>query len=1817
MNVLRNTLNSANSIESINEVISTLNAKLGSKIPFIDRINDNNNIDSTQKENLINQVNTAKENQLSYIGYKLDVINLISALNHLSTIQNKEFVDSIINKNNTISDQQLINDVLNAAKIQNKKNYVINRINDLTYISDEQKENFVNNINSDSSSQNAYTQYLNNAIQLNNVYQKVNYALLLAPKTDSDTYIFASKIAQDNFNSVYKTLEDFNMDKNANVDQEQILNAIQNLNEKIEELEASANENQAFINNRSFKNFSQSKKRAIKNFARTLFEKDKIEAYFNNVSMLDDLISNVNIQYRNSFNAVNEFQNNERLNSELTTQLNNANNILNEVKNELFLAKNNDTSVSEEDILNQKNSLNVQNNSLIESKLTDQFKYDKFSLAVKIVNNLPIKTYNGVEFKTKYLNLLISPNITNNSDYAKIEADALDEFKNNLIHELNNSYYLSQTISAVTEQINSIVSLVSLKEKNDEIENDLYISLKNEINKSPLDSNDAYIERVENINNNKTVSETGIIKDLNNIFNELINDAKNKVNTELLNKKSKLSMSEFNALTDQLNSANTIDLINQVLLDINAKLSEKELVINNINKNVYLIEAQKNNLIILVNRAESQDLLHINEKINIINRINSLIYLTDDQKDTFENNVINQENNIDSVLQSARVQNQKNHANNEIDKLTYISENQKTDFKNKVNSTNELNDNESDSNQTPQSYLQQAQALNNAYKDLNDYLNSISSEYKNTREYKFARTEEKENFDQKLLAAQTELTEQVKTINKSIDDVNNRKNELEDAKIALKNSSDQEIEKIRLSINNLDQLDQQSKNNIKEVIFIAHEDTSVQIMIDARELNNVAKELNTKISQANSNLLKFNDSDTSDIFALIIDLFDIASEKISMAENNRDLLTTNVFINNLLSNIQTLKEQSEIMDKIHAQFDLEKINTAKEIVNSSLTDIEKSNLLNALITNEENLEINALISYINNELLSKQKLFINSEIDKINALKSSEKTNFKDDVSSKDNILETKNILNAALELAKNNINNIINDSILEQNEKDVLNNATLIAHQNKSINELNKAYKDANDKIRENIEKEINTLINLSPIQKDNFINSIIAQNTIVQKREELQKARNLNLAYENLDKLLKSAEISNIRDTNNYKLASSDSKNIFEQKLMDAQNKLNENSKTNEFTAEMINNLIQELEEAKNNLRTSSGEEKANITNEINKLTNLDQSSRENIKNKALIAFDQIEQNQILKEAKELNQALSNLNTSLANVETHLDHFKNINDHKLLTYVENLFENAKDIIDQAKNNKNLVSNNNLATKLNENKNTIDADIQNIEILIDKFNLDKGDLAIKIMNSDLLNNDKTQLLEELFNNPNNKLITDLFNEIESQLLNIQKTYAKAQINSYLALDNEEKNSLKDQIDTKNNSVEIENILKTALDNAVNNINNIISNLSSLNADENEFQKALQIAYEHKSIDELNTVYENINSFIASNSSHVNADLENTLNDLTFLSNEQLEEFKNNIESTKTVDGKNEILSNAQKLNQAYNNLNNLLTTYKEENISSTSKYKLASFDTQNVFNDKLHNAEIALNEISKKPSVSSDSINLIMNEIAEAKKTLEISSNDEIMLINKEISMLTNLDQNSKDNIKNKALSASNQTSEKQIILDAKELNTALVKLNNNINNLEHNLDKFRLSINESTLSLITELIQNAINEVSDAKKDIKTVSENNLANKLKENKNNIKTNSQNIESLISKFSLEKLNNIKEIENSNLTDDNKKNMLYDLIQYNKYNGIEINDSNENESKSNTKLYSILLPIVIGLPILGVLAFVIYKIIKKKKRAKN
>ncbi|WPB54823.1 hypothetical protein SAM46_01560 [Mycoplasmopsis verecunda] len=996
------------------------------------------------------------------------------------------------------------------------------------------------------------------------------------------------------------------------------------------------------------------------------------------------------------------------------------------------LSKDNQTSISPEEINNKANTLN---NAIEALNGDDNFIKDK-NAAKEAINNT-----------------------------------SLSQNQKNKLNELINDANSKEVVDKITKQANDLATLIndlnqSIKQANQELNTPNYTEATTGDNQVKDLFDKQLAKSTENLNNAKKNNELtnttvigDLIKDLNKSKSDLEAtksnlDGQNKLNEskkaakEAISQLLNLSPANITSIIENVDKKDTIQEIND-LKDTATKLntSANELI----NK---LKEAND-----LVKDTSKYPFATPTQQSELTKEINKAQEMLDDQKlkpnytsQTVEkvvNDLSKAINEINGLAEG--VKEHIDQAKKDIDLLSNLTNEQKDYLKSKVASKTT----ESDINNV----VSNAKEIDKATKEFKEVLEKAKLINKDDNNYKLSDSNKQSEFDSQLkksIEALKDLSSKSKEeIEKLKSDLNNALEAL-DGDNVLKTKQDN----AKADIEKLDKLSSEQKAVIKTAIEKANEPS------DINNLTEAASELNKSISKAEELNKTVDATKTNPNYTQAANKTNFDSAVTKLADT-----TLNAKQSNDLGSVDKIKaialdlnnKSKDFEDAVKALNGTELINQTKKEAAKQIDELEHlSDDAKTSIKNKINDDkINKIID-VSLMLDSAMQLDSNAEelLETINDLTDLNKTNKVDDLDQ-----ETKeSIINDLKEANKLFTNNKLNDNLTItdiSNTKDKLDSLIeTINDNNTSLDEYKKSQKEL-----------LNNLTNLSNAQKQALESEIQNSTTksgvsaMITKANELDKS--MNKLANDLDNLKK-----NINSVNS-KLASDDPKTAFNN--LTTEKSLQDNSKDNIsiIDKDQIEGKILTIENALKNLDGNSNLESAK--EEISKLNNLPTDSKDSI----------------LKELNKANnkQALDNLvsNSKLINTTVGLLDNKLPELNKLISRFEPAVTNQNlspvtDLLDEIKSQKSILDN--TKSKIENIKNAKTLDVSTVENA--KSNLEK---AIGDANSiiDKVNNQVSNEIQgvkpsDIKDKEIKELVSTKLKELENDQINLNTALDNARL---------------------------------------------------------------------------------------------------------------------------------------------------------------------------------------------------------------------------------------------------------------------------------------------------------------------------------------------------------------------------------------------------------------------------------------------------
>ncbi|MEE3928222.1 hypothetical protein V2E24_01350 [Mycoplasmopsis ciconiae] len=642
------------------------------------------------------------------------------------------------------------------------------------------------------------------------------------------------------------------------------------------------------------------------------------------------------------------------------------------------------------------------------------------------------------------------------------------------------------------------------------------------------------------------------------------------------------------------------------------------------------------------------------------------------------------------------------------------------------------------------------------------------------------------------------------------------------------------------------------------------------------------------------------------------------------------------------------------------------INAIYQLVNQEIPQLEKDKINNANSTN---------IDQVITEAIATAKVTLNTEIDKINSLNTTQKDKLKNTykpVTIKE-ASQMQQAFNTAMQEIKSASDNLVNgltfisDSQIKTNLKNEFNKSGEPQNVVVSAQNFLKVLEAVKTK-----EKELSsTFTHLSSTQQSSFASQVQAINldstnvaTLTNKLNEVYNSFNdLNTAYKNLNDKIQQYTNPDVKQTAKYKLADELLKQAYDRALNDAQTL---NTTKNKNNSSEVNAITSALERAYNAL---NGDNFSVDLSQFQHITN-----KTSIDTLAKAQDSRTKANQIVTNAKTLDTSLGNLKQKANDLQANINAFET-NNTALAPYIQQQITSAKEKLNSANQtyNNNSAANYTSLEQITQNNNTTTAKASELTPLITQLSPTKLPNLNEIATyPDILlpNDKKTEYISNIINlNNANTLANDMAAQM-TNATNAAKTNAKAQIQNAKTLNNSEKETFNTNI--SNNSVNSLSATKTTYENAVtlarNNLGTLIekSNIADKNKfkTDNKFDQA-------DTIQKINDIYDKLIE-------QARSEANKTINSLENLSDQEKRDFEAKVNQADSVDAINKLIEDAKALNQKTQAINNLKAIYQlvnqlapEEEIN---KIQTANADTiANVITQTLNTAKgVLTREIDK-----------------------------------------------------------------------------------------------------------------------------------------------------------------------------------------------------------------------------------------------------
>ncbi|VEU58398.1 lipoprotein 17-related variable surface protein [Mycoplasmopsis gallinacea] len=703
----------------------------------------------------------------------------------------------------------------------------------------------------------------------------------------------------------------------------------------------------------------------------------------------------------------------------------------------------------------------------------------------------------------------------------------------------------------------------------------------------------------------------------------------------------------------------------------------------------------------------------------VIKQVEASELLSDDQKTSFK-----EELNKVSPKDLSYTENNQTKTLDDIKANILEKEQEKQRYINAINTFENLNQQQKDD------YINQIKAANSSeLETINEEARLLDNEMAKLKEA--AKDQEAIQADSKYLEAdeavknayETAIIEANKVINgrptdaTENDDFNYNANKEQVTKLIEKlNLAKLNIEKdaSKKAIDNLPNLNQNEKNNAKDLIDQATYKTEVETieaveknrndkkqpyieqiqaisnLTDAEKTNYINEIKNTNLNLSPDNVVE----NVADFEAIILKAQkESLIKELEKSVNNDE--TTRILNPKQLEYFKNEINNATNSKQAHSAF-TSALEVADKMANLKAKVAKYTELINdsnnTKYQNADNQELIQNKLKVAKELLnSTTENGLDRDNDNLNNLVANNKNNQSldyayDILNGKENALKEK----------------VDNSDLLSDEEKtsliEQIDNIDKLNNEDEQIAEIAKTIANKEEAKQDAIE-QINNLEHLNQNQKDSLINEI-KSSSAEQKDNVVNKAKELDKAMEELQNEVQNSE--QIHQSNAYQNATDEEKNNYDNALENAKQVLN-NQKPNDYASSNLNQnevleLINKLREIAKTIANKE-EAKQDAINQINNLEHLNESQKDSLINEIKTSSAQ-EKDNIVNKAKELDRAMEELQNEVQDSEQihQSTAYQNATDEEKNNY-DNALENAKQVLNNQK------PNDYASSKLNQNE--------------------------------------------------------------------------------------------------------------------------------------------------------------------------------------------------------------------------------------------------------------------------------------------------------------------------------------------------------------------------------------------------------------------------------------------------------------------------------------------------------------------------------
>lgn len=1220
----------------------------------------------------------------------------------------------------------------------------------------------------------------------------------------------------------------------------------------------------------------------------------------------------------------------------------------------------------------------------------------------------------------------------------------------------------AKELNKVMEQLNNLIN-----GKNQMINSSKFIN--EDANQQQAYSNAiASAEVLKNKSQNPELDKVTIEQAINNI-NSAINNLNGEAKLTKAKEDAVASINNLSGLTNEqktkenqaVNGSQTRDQVANVLRDSKA-LDQYMQTLRDLVNNQNVIHSTSNYF--------NEDSTQKNTYDNAID--NGSTYITGQHNSELNKSTIDQTisqiNTAKNDLHGAeKLQRDKGTANQEIGQLGYLNDPQKSAEESLVNGSNTRSEVEE--------HLNEAKSLNNAMKQLRDKV-AEKTNVKQSSDYINDSTEHQRGYDQALQEAENIINEIGNpTLNKS--EIEQKLQQLTDAQNALQGSHLLEEAKNNAitEINKLTALNDAQRQKAIENVQAQQTIPAVnqQLTLD-REINTAMQALRDKVGQQN------NVHQQSNYF-------------------NEDEQPKHNYDNSVQAG-QTIidKLQDPIMNKNEIEQAINQINTTQTALsgeNKLHTDQESTNRQIEGLSSLNTAQIYAekdLVNQAKTRTDVAQKLATAKEIN-------SAMSNLRDGIQNKEDIKRSSAYINAdptkvtAYDQALQNAENIINATPNVELNKATIEQA--LSRVQQAQQDLDGVQQLANAK--QQATQTVNGLNSLNDGQKRELNLLINSANTRTKVQEELNKATELNHAMEALRNSVQN--VDQVKQSNNYVNEDQPEQHNYDNAVNEAQATINNNAQPvlDKLAIERLTQTVNTTKDALHGTQKLIQDQQAAETG-IRGLTSLNEPQKNAEVAKVTAATTRDEVRNIRQEATTLDTAMLGLRKSIKDKNDTKNSSKYINeDHDQQQAYDNAVNNAQHVIDETQATLSSDTINQLANAVTQAKSNLHGDT--------KLQHDKDSAKQTIAQLQNLNSAQKHMEDSLIDN-------------ESTRTQVQHDLTEAQALDGLmgAL----KESIKDNtnIVSNGNYINAEPSKKQAYDAAVQNAQNIINGTNQPTINKGNVTTATQTVKNTKdALDGDHRLEE------AKNNAN------QTIRNLSNLNNAQKDAEKNLVNSASTLEQVQQNLQTAQQLDNAMGELRQSIAN--KDQVKADSKYLNEDPQIKQNYDDAVQRAETIINE-TQNPELLKANIDQATQSVQNAEQALHGAEklNQDKQTSSTELDGLTDLTDAQREKLREQINTSNSRDDIKQKIEQAKALNDAMKKLKEQVaqkdgvhaNSDYTNEDSAQKDAYNNALKQAEDIINNSSNpnlnaqDITNALNNIKQAQDNlHGAQKLQQDKN------------------------------------------------------------------------------------------------------